>query len=461
MKKIFTLLLILPYIIGFSQTNLFEDFESYSGGDFISQTSSTWRTWSGSGDGSNEDCSVIDTFAFAGDKSLLTNLTFEQDILWDLGGQYSDGTAEFKMQMYVFEGNVAYYNMQAVNPIVAGAWSYEVFFETNEMAYIQIGANNIVDSFSYEANTWFETGVKVDFENNDWQITKDGDVMATVQTTVADNTNSMGYINIFSNNGFDDMQTTLFAIDNLSFEHTPPTIYAPVAAFTSAQGNDIDYTFTNTSGGSEGTYLWDFGDGGTSTDENPSYTYTTEGTYNVCLTVTNATATDTYCEDVFVYALPTVIFNPTITDNVVVFDGVVFGTATDYFWDFGDGATANTEDATHTYAVTGIYNVCYTVSNLSGSVEVCEDVIIQTLSNLENFDALNISVAPNPTTNYLNFTGNTQLIKNITLVFENGQSHAVAIENNRIDMSFLAKGNYILLIEDIDGKHFVEKISKH
>jgi len=412
MKKIFTILFLLPYIIGFSQTSLFEDFESYNGGDYISQTSADWRTWSGNGNGTTEDNQVTDTLSFSGSKALLTNLSATQDVLWDFGGQYSDGTAEFKMQMYVAAGNSGYYNIQAVNPFVAGAWSYELYLESNGMAYIQVGAGNLVDSFSYDTNTWFETGVIVDFENNDWQITKDGIVVANIQTNVADNTNSMGYLNVYSSEGLDMMQTSLFAIDDLSFEYTPPTVYAPVAAFTSEQGDDLEYAFTNTSGGSEGTYSWDFGDGNTSTDENPNYTYAAEGTYNVCLTVTNATAADTFCEDVFVYALPTVIFNPTITDNFVSFDGVVFGTATDYFWDFGDGNTA-----------TG-------------------------------------SIAPNPTSDYLNFSGDLQFVKNMSLVFENGQSQSISFENNQVDISHFAKGNYILLIEDLDGTFFVEKIIK-
>lgn len=47
-------------------------------------------------------------------------------------------------------------------------------------------------------------------------------------------------------------------------------------------------------------FLWDFGDGNTSTDEFPVHVYESDGTYNVCLTVTNwlENCTDTYCVDV-------------------------------------------------------------------------------------------------------------------------------------------------------------------
>ncbi len=48
------------------------------------------------------------------------------------------------------------------------------------------------------------------------------------------------------------------------------------------------------------SYLWDFGDGNTSTLSNPSYTYSSVGIYTICLTVSSGTCSDTYCETAFV-----------------------------------------------------------------------------------------------------------------------------------------------------------------
>jgi PKD repeat protein len=45
--------------------------------------------------------------------------------------------------------------------------------------------------------------------------------------------------------------------------------------------------FSDTSSGLNTTYLWDFGDGGTSTSQNPSHTYSSYGTFDVTLTVTD------------------------------------------------------------------------------------------------------------------------------------------------------------------------------
>lgn len=76
------------------------------------------------------------------------------------------------------------------------------------------------------------------------------------------------------------------------------TVNEPAAVnadFTVAE-NGMTAQFTNNS--STGSYLWDFGDGNTSTATNPSYTYTSEGTFTVCLTVSTSCGTDSTCTSV-------------------------------------------------------------------------------------------------------------------------------------------------------------------
>ena len=75
--------------------------------------------------------------------------------------------------------------------------------------------------------------------------------------------------------------------------------------------------FINNTPGTNNTYLWDFGDGNTSTQHTPVYAYTTAGLYRVLLTVTSANG----CSfgyplnlDVTVYA-PEALFNPDVTSG--------------------------------------------------------------------------------------------------------------------------------------------------
>jgi PKD repeat protein len=71
---------------------------------------------------------------------------------------------------------------------------------------------------------------------------------------------------------------------------------APVASFTGTpvSGNaPLNVVFTDASTGSPTSWSWTFGDGGTSTAQNPSHTYTAGGTYTVALTVSNAAGSNT------------------------------------------------------------------------------------------------------------------------------------------------------------------------
>lgn len=93
--------------------------------------------------------------------------------------------------------------------------------------------------------------------------------------------------------GIIDASAAIDAVSGTTPSNTPPTAGFAFSA------SDLFVTFTDSSSDSDGSiasYSWDFGDGGNSTDQNPTYTYGSAGTYSVTLTVTDddgATDSDT------------------------------------------------------------------------------------------------------------------------------------------------------------------------
>lgn len=160
----------------------------------------------------------------------------------------------------------------------------------------------------------------------------------------------------------------------------PPAPNADFTATPTSGENPLTVAFSDASSGSVDNYSWTFGDGGTSTAQNPSHTYTAAGSYDVSLTVSNAGGNDTHtCVGCIVVtdppppppAAPTADFTATPTSGdsplTVAFTDASSGTVDDYSWTFGDGSTSSAQSPSHTYTSAGSYTVTLTVSNAGGS----------------------------------------------------------------------------------------------
>lgn len=138
----------------------------------------------------------------------------------------------------------------------------------------------------------------------------------------------------------------------------------------------VNFTATANASGCTGTptFSWNFGDGATSTDQNPSHTYQAEGTYNWSLTVTvdNQTCTKSgkitvsqgggcvlTCDASASPASGTAPLAVTFTATET-HEGCT-GTPT-FAWNFGDGETSTEQNPSHTYTTAGSYNWTLTVS---------------------------------------------------------------------------------------------------
>lgn len=141
-------------------------------------------------------------------------------------------------------------------------------------------------------------------------------------------------------------------------------------------GTPIEFKNTTTLSTGFATYLWEFGDGNTSTFIDPIHTYKNFGKYNVHLTVTSdhGVSKDTTIE-IEVFEIPDIQFsvkhacedeNLTILNNTKISSGTI-----SYSWKYGDGTTGNSSAPSHNkkYAAPGSYRI-----TLSATANGCASV---------------------------------------------------------------------------------------
>jgi PKD repeat protein len=137
-------------------------------------------------------------------------------------------------------------------------------------------------------------------------------------------------------------------------------------------------TFSDQSTGGATSWIWDFGDGSTSSAQNPSKAYATAGNYLVTLTAFRGTESSSGTRVVTVSGgtvpvTPAVVAafdasneTPATGANVTFTDRSV-GNPAQWSWNFGDGTSSNQRNPVHAFAAPGMYNITLTASNASSS----------------------------------------------------------------------------------------------
>ena len=149
----------------------------------------------------------------------------------------------------------------------------------------------------------------------------------------------------------------------------------PVINFSSSVTRACDSlttAFTNSTSGAS-SYNWSFGDGTTSTNNNPTHTYSTTGQFSVLLSATSTfgcTATKVYTNLISVKSTPVPVFSSNKTaicpGDCISFTDQTIGTNTSWQWQFRNGnpsASISTNPASVCYSTIGNYDVTLTVSN--------------------------------------------------------------------------------------------------
>ncbi|GAB4495889.1 MAG: hypothetical protein OHK0019_26280 [Saprospiraceae bacterium] len=184
---------------------------------------------------------------------------------------------------------------------------------------------------------------------------------------------------------------------------------APTAGFTSSV-DSLTATFTNTSQNAV-SYSWDFGDGNSSNQANPTHTYSEDGTYTVVLSATNACGTTTFTQNVVVITAPNAGFTANATTGcvafTVLFDDLSSANAVSWSWSFPGGNPSNSteQNPTVVYNTPGVYDVSLTVTNSAGATSTF---------NQPGF----ITALGTPTTNFSSVT------QGLTVSFTNNSQNA-------------------------------------
>ena len=138
----------------------------------------------------------------------------------------------------------------------------------------------------------------------------------------------------------------------------------------------LSFTDQSYSNSSNLNYFWSFGDGTSSTLQNPTHTFPAYGFYQVCLTIYDTLCQSTYCNDILIGHLPdtnnvpcaanfsyTQSPSPSTNLSTFSFTDLSTGNPTAWMWNFGDGGTSTLQNPTHTYTSNGIYLVTLTITN--------------------------------------------------------------------------------------------------
>lgn len=207
--------------------------------------------------------------------------------------------------------------------------------------------------------------------------------------------------------------------------------------------NELEVSFMSQSDNAE-SFSWNFGDGTTSDEENPTHTYSELGQYLVTLIVTNDCGTDTISNNINVSSIPTANFSSSSTEicegETIEFTNTSSSNATSVLWEFEGGTpgTSTEENPTVTYTTAGVYNVKLTATNGSGS-----DVLLK-----EEY----ITVNPKPIADftYVVNGGTVQLTNTsqnaASYLWSNNVNQDISMDENPT-MTFAQNGQFEITLE--------------
>jgi len=162
-------------------------------------------------------------------------------------------------------------------------------------------------------------------------------------------------------------------------------------------GNPLLINFDDRSTGNIATWLWSFGDGTYSEQQNPSHLFPAPGLYTVCLTITNPDTADycwdKYCDTIYINIIhdceakfSTVLDSLNDRPNTFLFTDISTGNPNSWLWIFGDGELSTDQNPVHCYSASGDYRVCLVIAETDSTGIQCYDSVCHDLNTPPYFD---------------------------------------------------------------------------
>jgi len=271
--------------------------------------------------------------------------------------------------------------------------------------YSNTAFNGFIDFFDTSTGTdwsstysWnFGNGNQSNLQNPGTTYTANGTYTVTLFVTTASIPNCTATLS----------QT--IAVNNVT---TSPCNLSANFSFSYAPNGVVNFYDSSTGTGSLVSYSWySYQNLLTSSNQNPSFYYSVNGSYTVRLLVTNQN-TSPLCQDSILQQVvitnavgPCTLqagFSHSVGANgMVSFSNTSVGTLsnTTYFWDFGDGTTGGGANPNHAYPSSGLF---YVELNVINTLNLCEDTVglVINVTGINCVANSNFSVAPTNTAQY-------------------------------------------------------------
>lgn len=225
MKKIYLTILMASIILqNLSGQSFTDNFDTYTAGAYLGTSSSIWKTW-GNHPGGADDIKISDAKAKSGSNSLYFTSTISAggpvDVVLPFGSNYSTGTFNISMWMFVDNFKKGYFNLQE-QTLLGKGWSIDVNFDSIGKFKLVNTTSGTLLTGSYTQNAWMKVEFNIDLSTNTWDFKIDGVSKGVFQNSYR----QVAAMDFYPTKG------SSYYVDDVSYTYTPYILPVLNAALT-------------------------------------------------------------------------------------------------------------------------------------------------------------------------------------------------------------------------------------